>query len=132
MEIKSEKALVNASKSDIIHFLKDARNLEHLLPTDKIQDFKSDESTCSFKVQGAIVITLVENGVSENEVFLKSGEKAPFPFDLTVQLSDQGNQTEGYIHFQGDVNMFIKMMAEKPLTALFEHMTKALQQHYAL
>lgn len=131
MKIQSKPAIVGANTDTVREFLTDARNLEHLLPQDKISDFKADESQCSFKIQGAIVITLVQDGVENGNVKLKSGEKSPFPFNLIVNLNGDGEFTKGNIDFNGEVNMFIKMMAEKPLTALFEHMTQALQKHFA-
>lgn len=130
MEIKSTKATVNAKRSEVMTFLKDAQNMQYLLPMDKVSDFEATPDQCSFKVQGAIVITLLQNGNTEDQLHLKAGEKSPFPFDLTVHLSDQGMQTEGYIHFNGKVNAFLKMMVDKPLTALFEHMTQSLKQHF--
>jgi len=130
MKLQSQKALVKASKEEIIAFLSDARHLYHLLPQNKISDWKADESQCSFKVQGAIIITLVEDGKTENQVMLRSGEKSPFAFGLTIELSDADGGTEGYIAFDGEVSMFLKMMVEKPLAALFDYMTKALQTHF--
>jgi carbon monoxide dehydrogenase subunit G len=132
MILKSEKAIVAASNEAILEFLSSAENLIHLLPQDKISDWKATKEECSFKVQGGIVITLVQNGMeAPNKLFLKSGEKSPFPFDLTVHLEAKDMATEGYIEFDGKVNMFLKMMVEKPLSALFNHMTKELQNYFA-
>jgi carbon monoxide dehydrogenase subunit G len=132
MIINSEKASVAASTESILEFLSSAENLIHLLPQDNISDWKATKEECSFKVQGGIVITLVENGMeAPHKLFLKSGEKSPFPFNLTVHLSPKNKETEGYIEFDGEVNLFLKMMVEKPLTALFNHMTTALQNWYA-
>ena len=130
MILDSDKVLVKASKTEIIDFLKDANNLIHLLPQDIISDFKSDETQCSFKVQGGIIISLIENGFEEDKLFLKSGEKSPFPFKLTVDLTQIDNETEGFIHFDGEVNMFLKMMVEKPLGNLFNYMSKKLQERF--
>ncbi len=131
MNITSQKAIVNAKKEDIIDVLKASENLEKLLPADKISNFKSDDSQCSFKAQGGITITLVQNGTSENELKLKSGAKSPFPFDLTVHLDDHPEGSEGNIVFEGKVNAFLQMMVQKPLSELFEYMTQALKKHYA-
>ena len=131
MILKSEKALVSSSLEEIITYLSDAQNLWDLMPQDKISDWKADTNECSFKVQGAIVITLIQDGKEENKLFLKSGEKSPFPFRLTVHLSPLEEKTEGFIEFDGEVNMFLKMMVEKPLLALFNHMTQKLQEKFS-
>lgn len=131
MKINSEKVKVQADTATIIAFLKDTNNLIHLLPQDNISDFKSTEEECSFKVQGGITISLIQDGVEgSDKLFLKSGEKSPFPFRLTVNLSPEENETEGFIHFDGEVNMFLKMMVEKPLTNLFNYMSNKLMEYY--
>ena len=130
MELKSDKVGISASIEDVHAFLSDARNLELILPHDKISDFKADENQCSFKVQGAIVISLIQNGSEATKIFLKSGEKSPFPFKLTVNMEDKGHMTEGFIEFDGEVNSFLKMMVEKPLQALFNFMSHKLEEHF--
>lgn len=130
MELKSNQVSVKATKEEIISFLSNSENLWLILPQDKISDFKADKESCSFKVQGGITISLVQNGHEDNKLFLKSGEKTPFPFNLTVNLIENGSLTDGYIHFDGDVNAFLKMMVEKPLSALFNYMSEKLKSHF--
>lgn len=131
MKIDSTKVSVNATSAQVIEFLQDARNIIHLLPQDKISDWKADENECSFKVQGGVTITLIQNGVEGTEkLFMKSGEKSPFPFTLTIHTTAQADTTEGYIAFDGDVNMFLKMMVEKPLTNLFNYMSEKLKEYF--
>jgi len=131
MKLDSEKVIVKETAENICAFLKDANNLIHLLPQDNISDFKSTEDDCSFKVQGGITISLIQDGAEgNNKVFLKSGEKSPFPFRLTINLSESKEGTEGDIHFDGEVNMFLKMMVEKPLGNLFNYMSKKLKAHF--
>lgn len=131
MKLDSNKVTVNANKQDIKAFLSDSNNLLHLLPQDSISDFKSSVEECSFKVQGGIIISLVQDGIEDNELYLKSGEKSPFPFRLTVKLDEKESSTEGFIHFDGEVNMFLKMMVEKPLKNLFNYMSDKLKERFA-
>lgn len=132
MKIESNKVEVNADAATIFAFLKDSNNLIHLLPKDNISDFQSSVEQCSFKAQGGFVITLIQNGGEEpNKLYLKAGEKSPFPFTLTIHLDENDGSTTGYILFDGEVNMFLKMMVEKPLTNLFNYMSHKLQTYYA-
>jgi len=132
MKLESEKVLVNASSSELIDFLKDPANIFKILPQDHVSDFKSDANECSFKVQGGFQISLVQDGVTGNILHLKSGEKTPFPFKLNINLNEvDAAQTEGFIEFDGEVNMFLKMMVEKPLSNLFNYMSKKLKEIYA-
>jgi hypothetical protein len=127
MELTSNKVIVAAAKAEIISYLSNAENIWDLLPQDKVSDFKATTEQCSFKVQGGIIISLIENGATTDELYLKSVEKSPFPFKLTIKLSEAEGGTEGFIHFDGEVNMFLKMMVEKPLTALFNYMSEKLK-----
>lgn len=127
MELNSNKVIVAATKAEVITYLSNAENIWDLLPQDKVSDFKATTEQCSFKVQGGITISLVQNGATTDELYLKSGEKSPFPFNLKVKLSEAEGGTEGFIHFDGEVNMFLKMMVEKPLTALFNYMSERLK-----
>ena len=132
MKIESTKVEVNQKQETIYNFLKDSTNLIHLLPQDKIFDWKSTSNQCSFKVQGGVTISLIQDGEEGmNKVFMKSGEKSPFPFKLTIFINNTGETSNGYIEFDGEVNMFLKMMVEKPLTALFNHMAEKLQEYYS-
>ena len=131
MVIDSNKVIVGADVQEVFDFLIDMNNIIHLLPQDKISDFKSTTDDCSFKVQGGVVISLIKSDTEGNEkIHMKSGENSPFPFTLTINLSDQESKTEGFIHFDGQVNMFLKMMVEKPLTNLFNYMSDKIKTHF--
>ncbi len=132
MKLNSEKVEINAPQEEIKNFLIDSRNLIHLLPQENISDFQATEKQCSFKVQGGITISLIQDGSEGNDkVFLKSGENSPFPFNLTIHLTPKDNNTtEGYIEFDGKVNMFLKMMVERPLLNLFNYMSQKLKEKH--
>jgi carbon monoxide dehydrogenase subunit G len=132
MIIKANNVVINAEQAKVRAFLADSNNMEHLLPLDKITDFTATKDQCSFKVQGGITISLVQDGDNgSNELYMKSGEKSPFPFKLTILMNDSGATTEGYIEFDGKVNAFLKMMVERPLTNLFNYMSAQLVAHFS-
>lgn len=132
-KIESEKVRINASQEKVFAFLSDFNNVKELLPQDKISDWTADADSCSFKIQNAAVIPLVKDTVEpHSKINIKSGEKAPFPFTLEVFLTATENDTcEGYMKFEGEINAFLKMMVVKPLTNLFNYMTKKLQEVHA-
>ena len=132
MKIDSDKAIVNASVETVYTFLANAENIGKLLPEKEVSDFKGTSKECSFKVQGGITISLIQDQLNPyEEIKMVSGEKSPFPFHLTVHLKPTEGKTEGYIAFDGEVNAFLKMMVKKPLTNLFNHMTNTLKSTYA-
>ena len=75
MLLKTDSSPVNASAQKVFEFLSDAKNIEYLLPKDKISDFQSDEKGCSFKAQGGIVIPLIYVSKEPNtKIVMESGE----------------------------------------------------------
>ena len=131
MKIVSDKALINTTPDKVFAFLSEPANFEKLLPSDRISDFKSDEKGCSFKAQGSFLIQLeyVEK-VPDSVISMKSGPEAPFEFTLKLHLKEMDRHTEGYIDFKGDVNMFMKLLVEKPLLNLFNYMSDSLKQQF--
>ncbi len=129
MKIKGTETVISASAAEVFNFLAVPKNLEQLLPLDKITDFQADEEGCSFKVQGGILIPLIiTNTIPAERIDMNDGDKGPFPYTLSIHIKAEGsNSCSGYIEFEGEVNMFMKMMVQKPLTSLFENMTKKLQ-----
>lgn len=132
MKITTSNAVVNAPIETVFDFLAVAANLEKILPQDKISDFQADEHGCSFKVQGGIVIPLIYLAKeSPNLIKMQSGDKAPFSYTLAISLQHFEDRCEGHIAFEANINMFMKMMVEKPLINLFEVMTHKLQAEFA-
>lgn len=130
MKIDSEKVIVDASIEEVYAFLENAENIGELLPSEA-KDFNGTATECSFKVQGGITISLIqEELVPNNEIHMKSGEKSPFPFTLIIHLNAQDGNTEGYIAFDGEVNAFLQMMVKKPLTNLFNYMTHKMKTKF--
>ncbi len=131
MNIKSEKSIINAPVVEVFNFLANAENIGELLPKGEVKEFQGDEQQCSFKVQAGVTISLVQKEIVKNEkIVMESGDQSPFPFELVIIMSEKGDQTKGYIDFEGEVNAFLKMMVKKPLTNLFNHMTQALKEKY--
>ncbi|HTO36892.1 MAG TPA: hypothetical protein VL021_00600 [Brumimicrobium sp.] len=128
MKIDSEKTIINATAEEVFNYLSNAENIGNLLPKDGVKDFKGEQTQCSFKVQGGITISLIQTElVANDQIKMKSGEKSPFPFELTIHLQQREGSTEGYIAFDGEVNAFLSMMVKTPLTNLFNYMSHKLK-----
>lgn len=122
-KINSEVVNFNVDKGTVVSFLSDLKNIEKILPQDKISDFSADETSCKFKVQNMATISLVYKGETAEGVLMESGEGSPFPFTLNVVLTEADGTLTGQIMFEGKMNAFIEMMAKKPLQNLFDYMT---------
>jgi hypothetical protein len=130
MQILSQEVEIHATTNQVLEFISISSNIEKLLPQDKISDFKFDENSCSFKVQGGIIISLIQSGRDENKLYLTSGQKSPFPFKLTIHTFTTNEGCKGFIEFNGEVNAFLKMLVEKPLSALFNYMTNQMKEQF--
>ena len=129
MKIKSKEGSINKSAQEVFDYLSDMNNFKNLLPEDKISDWQSDTSSCSFKIQGATTISFViESKEAPGHIHMISGDNAPFKFTLDVHLSENAGVTTGYQIFEADVNMFMKMMVEKPLQNLFDYIVDQLEK----
>ena len=126
MKIESELFTTHVQVKEIIDFLAIPVNIEKILPPDRIQSFESDDIQCNFKIQGGINISLVFVQQTNSSVSYKSGEKSPFPFELTAHIEEIPDGSSGQLIFIGDTSPFISMMAKGPLTALFNDMGKNL------
>lgn len=130
MQILSQEVEIHATTNQVLDFISISSNIEKLLPQDKISDFKFDENSCSFKVQGGIIISLIQSGRDEDKLYLTSGQKSPFPFKLTIHTFTTNEGCKGFIEFNGEVNAFLKMLVEKPLSALFNYMTNQMKEQF--
>jgi carbon monoxide dehydrogenase subunit G len=131
-KIDSQKVNINASTEVVYAFLSDMNNIQQLLPEDKISDWKSDDKSCSFKVQGSYLISLhYQSGTPYSVINYSSGNGSPFKFVLSNYLSDVNGGTEGYLHCEASINPFLEMMVKSPLKNLFDYMAQKLADKYA-
>lgn len=126
--IESKQVEISKPAGELYTFLQDMNNFQQLLPQDRISEWTSDGSSCSFKVQGAATIGLkVDGGEAPGHLKLKATERSPFPFTLDVFLKDTNGTTTAWQEFNADLNPFIKMMVEKPLKNLFDHIADRMK-----
>jgi len=125
--IESKQVSIGKPAQELYSFLQDMNNFQLLLPQDRISEWKSDGTSCSFKVQGAATIGLkLDGGEAPGLIKMKATEKSPFPFTLDVHLDEANGVTTAWQEFQADLNPFIKVMVEKPLKNLFDHIADRL------
>ncbi|MFN3874396.1 MAG: hypothetical protein ACK4L7_00600 [Flavobacteriales bacterium] len=120
--IQSKQVTIAKPAAELYAFLQDMNNFEQLLPPGRISEWQSDGRSCSFKVQGAATIGLeLMPGDEPSLVRMKATERSPFPFTLDGHLKEENGSTTAWMEFNGEINPFIKMMVEKPLKNLFDH-----------
>lgn len=126
--ITSEKRQVNYSDKQVFEFVGDFNNFQSLLPEDRVENFQSTGDSCSFRIKGMTDLGLRINEKQEfSKIKVNSDGKVPFKFSMDININSVGeNQSEVFIEFEGDINPFMSMMIEKPLTNFFNMLVEKL------
>ena len=131
--LESKHVEIAKPAQTLYDFVQDMNNFQQLLPEGRISEWKSDGTSCSFKVQGAATIGLQLDGGTPPELLkLKATERSPFPFTLDVHMKESNGTTTIWQEFNADLNPFIKMMVEKPLQNLFDHIADRMKAIHGL
>jgi carbon monoxide dehydrogenase subunit G len=125
--IESQPTVVNAPSANVFAFLSDMNHIEKLLPEGKYSEWKSDNDSCSFKIQNAYTIGLrIKESKPNEEITYESTAGSPFAFTLKVELTESGTQTTGQLICDAQINPFLEMLVKGPLKNLFDYMAGQL------
>ena len=129
LKIKSEEFTFNGKQADCMNFLSDLNNYKNLFPKDKIKNWKSEENYCEFNLQNAYTLEILKEYVTENIVFLKSGGKSPFSFEIKIKVNEKSNSIcSVYIESEANVSAILKTIIGKPLNELFNYMASKIEE----
>ena len=110
-----EIVVENLSAEQLFNKLSDLNNLKEIMPS-SIENFQSDETTCSFKMKGMPELNLE---LSEKTPFSKiclSASGSPVSFSLDCIITDCGEKCQARLEVNAELNMMMKMMVEKTIT----------------
>ncbi|MDZ4750568.1 MAG: hypothetical protein SGI87_03050 [Flavobacteriales bacterium] len=130
-KIESKKVRLYVDRQTVFNFLRNLDNLIELLPQSRISDWKSDQISCSFKVQGSYQIGM-KHGGEEAPGFLKlsSGEGSPFPFELNITLTEHEKGCEVAQICEAKINPFLEMIVKGPLKNLFDYIADKMVEKF--
>lgn len=122
--ILSETHTTQSPTVQLFDFMGDFNNFKHLLPEDKIDNFECTSEQCSFTIKGLTALTIkIKERLPKSRITFETSGLAKFIFTLHIHLLE--NQTTN-VELEGDMNPFIKVMAEKPLRELVNTMAGKL------
>ena len=126
--IISEINSTQSSLKSLFEFLSDFKNFQSILPEDKVENFKFTETECSFNIKGITPMTIKKIEAIPFEFILFSSEGlAKFNFSLKAFfIGEPAQKGQCKIELMGDLNPFIKAMAEKSLINLTNTMSLKL------
>ena len=128
MKIETESIVIATTVEQILTFFKSPSNLEQILPEGRFQDFRSNETSCNFKIQGGIEISLQLSQLQENFIEFKSGPNSPIEFTLLINLKLIPGAIQGKLVFSAETNSFVTMLIKNPLQSLFKDMGNNLKR----
>lgn len=131
LELKSDRVSVNATQEVVFKFLCDLNNYKFLMP-DSVSDWQSEVGHCTFKISGMYTIGLqMAHSEPNNKIKLNHFGKVPFNYtlDISIEASSDG-KSECMMMFNGEVNPFMQMMVEKPLSNFFNYLAHKLHKHF--
>lgn len=132
MKINTEPRKVNASDKEVFEFLFDMNNYKELFPEEKIKNWTSTEENCLCEVKSMGKIGLKRVASTPNSLIYLDSEKAPFKFTLNLFINKvDDNSCNAHLEFEGEINPFMKMMVEKPLTDFFNGLVSKLVKKFA-
>lgn len=123
---------VAAPAEQVFTFLSDINNLQKLMP-DRVENWQSDTDSCTFTIKGMADIGMkIEDRLPNHTLKLVSHGKVPFNFklDISIRPDANGSGCESSIVFNGEINMFMKMMVETPLTNFFKMLLEKLPSQF--
>jgi hypothetical protein len=126
--IESERVELKNSAEKVFTYLSNFNNFKALMPH-QVTEWESTESECTFNLNGMakIGMRIIEKTPSSG-IKITSFGKVPFEFTLNVNIKETtANSCQSQLIFESDINPFMKMMVEKPLTHFFNGLAKKMQ-----
>ena len=130
MKLETDWKSVNAKPDEVFAFLSDMNNMQKLMP-EQVINWTSDEESCQFMIKGMAELGMkITNKTASSSIMMSSHGKVPFPFTLEVQIRPTSEGSDAKIHFDGEVNAFLRMMVEKPLSNFFGMLLDGLSKQF--
>ncbi len=118
--IVSETHQTNSSNENLFDLMENFENFKHLLPQDKIENFECTNTQCSFGIKGLMPLTIqLKDKQLKSKITYQTLGLAKFVFTLHINLQT-ANMVN--VNIEGDINPFIKAMADKQLSNLVNTM----------
>lgn len=119
-----------ATIKQLFDFLSDFKNFKSILPEDKVENFEYTADSCSFTIRGITALTIKQvSKTPHSSVKFQTEGLAKFNFILEAKFIGEAEKPgQCCVELFADMNPFIKVMAEKPLTGLVNTMALKLSQ----
>ena len=116
LTLKSKTISTNKSTTDVFNYLSELSNFKDLMPAN-VQSFQVENNHVILDIQGIGKLELaVVESESPHKIIMMPQNRVPFKFDIHWNIqSINDNQSKIQAIINDDLNMMMRMMAEKPL-----------------
>ncbi len=122
--IVSDTHTAQSVNDSLFDLMGNFESFKHLLPQDKIENFECTDTQCSFGIKGMMPLTIkIKDSLPKTKITYETLGLAKFVFTLHINLLEANTVN---VNIEGDMNPFIKVMAEKPLQDLVNTMASKL------
>ena len=131
MKLESKIGKIESSDERIYNFLTNFENFKNLIPPDKVRNWQSDDSSCSFTIDpiGETGVRIVEKEPC-NLIKLTNLEESSLNFFFWVQLKMLSeNDTRIKLTLEANLNPMMQMMAKKPLQDFLDKLVDQLTKY---
>lgn len=127
MKIEGRKVIVNKSVKELYQMLHQPEAYRDLMP-EQLDKFQVEENGFKFSLKGMPEIALLIDKVEDSLLVLKSANpNLNFTLNSLLEPLNE-NQTQVQIFFQGEFNMFMKMMIENPIKNFIAELTNKIEK----
>ncbi len=114
--IESKKQEVGKKDNRIFSFLSNFNHFQHLLPDDKIENWRCTDNECWFTLKGWTEMNLLIKTKKENNlIHFQSAPGSRFPVDLLLYINSIGEKSICQVVLTVQLSAALKMLAKKPL-----------------
>lgn len=125
--IEAGQTAINKPSAEVFAFLADCNNHKQLMPAQVI-NWQSTEVTCSFTIQGTADLALrMKETIEDALIALEPDGRKPFDFMLKWVINPTANGCTVNAILEADLNMFLKMVAVKPLENFLKYQVEQLK-----
>ena len=131
INIESNKIQLNSNINEVFDFLKDLNNHKLLMPS-SVSEWWSNFDEAKLKIQGIGTLHLKKSETKFNS-YIKIVPVGKAPVDLFIEwfLAIENNGCTAKAVISADLNIFMKMVAEKPLKNIADYMAESLKKHFS-
>lgn len=121
-EIESSLNSIDSSAENVFAFLNDINNHKKLMP-EQVSEWWSNADEAKMKVQGLGSLHLKKD-ITRQHSYIKIIPIGTTPVELYIEwhITQDGDHCKAQVIIFADLNMFMRMVAEKPLKNLSNYM----------